>query len=156
RQVLRGAAATGALALAGCLPGPRLNETPRIAIVGGGLAGLSTAWYLQNAGYAARVYEAAGRVGGRTATGEAKGFALNLGAEFIDTDHAEVLGIVKELGVPLFDRRGESTDETVPAVAFYFDGRTIPESELAEALRPLAVQIGSDADRLDRDKAHVM
>jgi monoamine oxidase len=155
RQVLRGAAASGALAVAGCLPGPQLNDTPRIAIVGGGLAGLAAAWHLQNSRFAARVYEAASRVGGRTATGELNGLALNLGGEFIDSDHADLLGIAKELEVPLFDRRGETTDESVPAIAFYFDGRAIPESELSDALRPFAVAIGSDADRLDKDKANI-
>ena len=128
RQVLRGAAASGALAVAGCLPGRQLNDTPRIAIVGGGLAGLAAAWHLQNSRFAARVFEAASRVGGRTATGEINGLALNLGGEFIDSDHADLLGIAKELEVPLVDRRGETTDESVPAVAFYFDGRAIPES----------------------------
>lgn len=153
RTVLRGAAATGALALAGCLPGPRLSETPRIAIVGGGLAGLSAAWRLQNANLAARVYEASSRVGGRAAAAAADGLILNTGGEFIDADHTDMLDLAKAFDIELIDRREDTTDATIPVVAYYFGGRAIPESELSDALRPLAVAIGSDADRLDKDKA---
>jgi monoamine oxidase len=38
---------------------------PRIAIVGGGMAGLNTAYKLQKAGLASTIYEGANRTGGR-------------------------------------------------------------------------------------------
>src|SRR6266851_2443555 len=40
----------------------------RIAIVGGGLAGLTCAWRLKQAGLLATIYEAAGDLGGRCRT----------------------------------------------------------------------------------------
>ena len=155
RTVLRGAAGASALALAGCLPGPTLNTAPRIAVVGGGLAGLSAAWRLQNARFAARVYEAAGRVGGRTASTTADGLVLNMGGEFVDSDHADMLDLAKAFDIEPIDRLEESTDEAVPAVAYWLGGRSIPESELSDALRPLAVAIGTDSDRLDKDRANI-
>src|SRR5437667_731698 len=39
--------------------------SPRIAVVGAGLAGLTCAYRLKQAGYAATVYEASSRIGGR-------------------------------------------------------------------------------------------
>ncbi|MEM6318137.1 MAG: FAD-dependent oxidoreductase [Bacteroidota bacterium] len=44
---------------------PNPATSPTIAIVGGGLAGLTAAYYLKKAGMTATVYEAANRFGGR-------------------------------------------------------------------------------------------
>jgi monoamine oxidase len=65
RDFLKTAGVTGAIA---ALEGPaRLlaGPQPRIAIVGGGIAGLNGALTLQDAGYACTIYEASGRIGGR-------------------------------------------------------------------------------------------
>src|SRR5690242_4487230 len=61
-------AAAGAGAAAATLPGMGVAHAagqPRIAIVGGGIAGLSAALTLADAGIASTVYEATARVGGR-------------------------------------------------------------------------------------------
>src|SRR5205823_7004901 len=59
-----GGAAVGVAAVTGPI-GAFASATPRIAIVGGGIAGLNAALTLQDAGIAATVYEASSRVGGR-------------------------------------------------------------------------------------------
>jgi len=65
RDFLKVSGATvGAAALGGAL-GVFAAQTPRIAIIGGGISGLNAALTLQDAGYASTVYEASGRVGGR-------------------------------------------------------------------------------------------
>jgi monoamine oxidase len=151
RDFLRATAATGVAALAaGCAP--HLSSDPRIVIVGAGLAGLNAAWRLQKAGFASRIFEARERVGGRVATANVEGLAVNMGGEFINSDHEDLIGLAKELGVELLDRREETTDVTLPTVAYFFGGRALQESELSETLRPFAVAIASDADRLDREK----
>ena len=85
RRFLRDSAAASAAALAaGCrrrrraaapppaaAPAPprhRPGGAPRIAIVGGGVAGLNTAYKLQKAGLTANVFEGANRTGGRMFT----------------------------------------------------------------------------------------
>src|SRR5262245_20709114 len=58
--------AIGALGVAGCVRLPRsVPKTPPVAIVGGGIAGLTAAHTLVSAGIPAVVYEASTRVGGR-------------------------------------------------------------------------------------------
>src|SRR5262245_60846506 len=65
RDLLRNASV---VALGTALAGPiraLAASTPRIAIVGGGIAGLNAALTLQDAGFASTVFEASSRVGGR-------------------------------------------------------------------------------------------
>src|SRR5262245_13140228 len=70
REFLRGAGALGVVVAGGGVLG-RLAPTargaagPRIVVVGAGLAGLTCAYRLRQAGYSAAVYEASDRVGGR-------------------------------------------------------------------------------------------
>src|SRR6266536_842308 len=68
RQLLLAGAATAAGSLLAWRPGraTTAGRQPRIAIVGGGLAGLTAALTLQDQGYAATIYEALESVGDRT------------------------------------------------------------------------------------------
>jgi monoamine oxidase len=80
------------------------GNSPRIVVVGAGLAGLTCAYRLKQAGIPSMVYEATGRVGGRCWT--RKGFfkeeqIVERGGEFIDTNHKEILGLVSEFGLKL-------------------------------------------------------
>ena len=67
RTLLRhaGAGAVGLTALGRLTPPARAAAQPKIVVVGAGLAGLSAAYRLKRAGYAAQVYEASERIGGR-------------------------------------------------------------------------------------------
>ncbi|MEH7503448.1 NAD(P)/FAD-dependent oxidoreductase [Neobacillus drentensis] len=77
---------------------------PRIVIVGAGLAGLTSAYRLKQAGITATIYEAADRVGGRCWT--RRGYfkdnqIVERGGELIDTCHKEIQELAKELGLEL-------------------------------------------------------
>jgi monoamine oxidase len=162
RRVLKTAAllgATGVVASAlppaarAGMPGDG-GTAPVIAIIGGGLAGLQAAYQLQQAGVYATVYEARGRLGGRILSrrhGVGAGLVINLGGEFINTEHADMRALVQAFGLRLFNRRADAQRFPVPAVGFYFDGQIHTAQEVADLLRPLAAQIAEDAARLDRD-----
>src|SRR5262249_39761793 len=60
-----GRAGAGATAFGRLAPLARAAGNPRIAVVGAGLAGLTCAYRLKQAGLTAQVYEASSRVGGR-------------------------------------------------------------------------------------------
>jgi monoamine oxidase len=83
------------------------GSTPRIAIVGGGIAGLSAALTLQDKGLTSTVYEVAGRVGGRMHSDRsgywADGQISEFCGELIDTNHTTIQGLAKRFNLPLTD-----------------------------------------------------
>ena len=133
--------------LSGCI-GAR---SERVAIIGGGLAGLNAAYQLGKAGMKVNVYEARRRVGGRVhsvqnALGD--GLYTDLGAELVNSDHDDMLALVEELGIGLTNRKEPSN---LDEVAYYYGGYKRSEAEMAAALQPLAAQLMLDAELLDED-----
>jgi monoamine oxidase len=117
----------GALSVAAALPGAlrtaNAATAPRIAIVGAGLAGLTAAYDLKNAGYSAQVYEAAERIGGRCWTlrgAFADGQIVEHGGELIDQGHSAVRQLAKSLGLKLDNLLQAEKNGTEPF--YYFDG----------------------------------
>lgn len=130
---------------------------PRIAIVGGGMAGLNAAYQLRKAGLSATVYEGSRRLGGRILSvvgAVGKELVTDLGGSFINRNHNDMLGLLKEFDLQSFNRVQDSQRFPVPEIGYCFDGRFRSEAEVAEKLRPLALQLAQDAERLDQDFAH--
>jgi monoamine oxidase len=153
----------GAVLAAGSLPRPvkALDRwisagKPKIAVIGGGIAGLNAAYQLQKRGLKATVYEASGRLGGRIlsvtdAVGD--GLVADLGGSFINTDHADMRALANEFGLRLFNRSEDAGRFPFPKTGYFFAGKARSEEEVAEKLRPLAQQIAADAALLDQDFA---
>ena len=156
---LAGASVAGTLlgpALAGCAPTARLGAGPgaRIAVVGGGMAGLNAAFRLRQAGVRATVYEASPRTGGRmhTATGLlGPGLTTELGGEFIDSTHRDVLALALAFGLDVADRACGGEEDA--RHAFYFGGRLVPECEVVEAFVPLVPALTRDRAAAEGDGA---
>lgn len=130
------------------------SDGPKIAIVGGGIAGLNAAYCLKKVGLIATVYEAKSHVGGRiqSITGDVRhGLINDLGGCFINTDHNDMLALIEEFNLSLFNRAEDVKDAALPETAYWLDGKAYTEAEIAENLRPLAQQIGEDATLLDED-----
>jgi monoamine oxidase len=134
--------------------GEHLTPPPVIAVVGGGLAGLNAAFQLQKAGYTATVYEARRRVGGRilSVTGAlGEGLVTDLGGQLINTDHADMLALVAEFGLQLFNRTTDRALADFPETGYFLGGKSRSEAKVAKDLRLLAQQIADDAALLDQD-----
>ncbi|MEZ5400806.1 MAG: NAD(P)/FAD-dependent oxidoreductase [Bryobacteraceae bacterium] len=122
---------------------------PRIAIVGGGIAGLYTSWLLKRAGIASTIYESSNRTGGRMFS--AKGVAApevvtELGGEFVDTNHAEILGLAKHFGLDLIDT-GADSETGLQSEAFLFGGAPRGAGEIAAEFRQVAQRMRDDIRR---------
>lgn len=75
---------------------PSASKT--IAVVGGGLTGLTAAWRLQRAGHRVTVFEKAPRVGGAIVSVEREGWLIEGGPNSLQ-ETAEVSGLLRELGL---------------------------------------------------------
>lgn len=110
---------------------------PKIAILGGGIAGLSAAHYLKKNGVIAQVYEAQSRVGGRILTGKslvAKDVTTEIGGEFIDSSHTDILNFCKEFDLSLLDMQSPSESNLVKT-DFFFENKRRPNFEILEELK---------------------
>jgi monoamine oxidase len=95
----------------------------RTVIVGAGLAGLTCAYRLKQAGIAADVYEASSRVGGRCWTirgAFADGQIAEHGGELIDQGHTQTRQLAKELGLKLVNLLSAQPNSTEDF--YHFDG----------------------------------
>jgi monoamine oxidase len=127
----------------------------RVLVVGAGIAGLTAAYRLHQVGVPVDVVEASPRIGGRLRSvtkpsepSPENWGAVELGGEFIDTDHTAVRSLAAELGLEMADLR--AADEGLEPEILYFQGRKISHSWVAEAFSPLAQRIARDVEILSR------
>ncbi|GMU56891.1 MAG: hypothetical protein AMXMBFR33_60370 [Candidatus Xenobia bacterium] len=128
---------------------PPDNLQPSIAIVGAGIAGMNAAWQLAKAGFRADIYEAGNRVGGRMFTVSdvfGPGIATELGGEFIDSGHEEMLRLAGEFDLPLLDILSPS--EASLTQTWFFGGVNLTDAEVVALFQPLEAQITADQNSL--------
>ncbi|MEO6038747.1 MAG: FAD-dependent oxidoreductase [Saprospiraceae bacterium] len=154
RQFLRTTAQAGAvLGLGGAAIGSDWlqlmggKNAPRIAIVGAGMGGLSAGYYLRQKGVGATIFEADKRVGGRIKTGRMFGegnLFTEIGAEFIDTVHEDMLRFVRLLNLEtkLMD---VDTDVFGERDAFFIEGNH-------HSLRDVVAELNADYPRIAKQQ----
>jgi monoamine oxidase len=157
RAFLVGAAASGVLLAAGCSEGPSSSSPAttrprpdagaarRVVVVGAGLAGLTTALDLSEAGWEVVVLEARDRVGGRVFTlrdAFSDGLHAEGGGESIDDNHHDLLAMLQR-----FDLRTEPrpADRDVTGVAYRQGRRT----GIADFVAQRGGQVLDDYERFD-------
>lgn len=137
-------------ALAACTSGP--GERRDIAIVGGGVAGLTAAYRLSAAGQRVTLYEASDRLGGRMFTRRdfnEDGQFCELGGELVDANHTALRTLASELGVEIQRVAPEGGEEF-----YYLDGRLRTQRDMIDpatgrgAFARLAARIAEDQNAL--------
>lgn len=147
REFLKRAGAVGAaIAVAGpaALARPaRAAGAPRIAIIGGGIAGLTAALTLADGGLYADVYESSGRVGGRmhsdwTEFGHGfwdNGQQAELCGELIDTNHKTILHLAQRFSLPTVDLLAAQPNGTTDT--YWVLGADYPYAQAANDFQPV-------------------
>jgi monoamine oxidase len=121
------------------------REGPRIAVIGAGLAGLTSAYRLQQGGYTADIYEASSRVGGRCWTGRGDfddGQIYEHGGELIDTGHKALRRLAHELGLELDNLLRAEAPRT--DMLGYFAGRRYTVDQMTADFQPVLAQMSQD------------
>lgn len=130
---------------------PELANKQKVLIVGAGIAGLSAAHQLKKAGINANLYEASNRFGGRMMTLRnyfGPGLTTELGGEFIDAYHEDMLALAKEFNLEIYDLR---KDETLLLESLYFGGKGYTEADLSQAIEPFIPQFRASLEKLPQD-----
>ncbi len=71
----------------------------KVAVIGGGIAGLTCAWELHKAGIDVEVFEREATVGGRMSTRTKDGLDFDLGANFLIRAYRGVNALAEEMGI---------------------------------------------------------
>ncbi|UJP04580.1 MAG: NAD(P)/FAD-dependent oxidoreductase [Nitrosomonas sp.] len=118
---------------------------PRIAIIGGGLAGIACAERLAAKGVGATIYEAnPSRLGGRMWSSHTfPGRVVERGGELIDTTHKTLLKYVKALGLTL-----EDVNKNPGATFYFFRGQRYSEAQVVDEFREVSKRMQPDLKRL--------
>ena len=140
-----GVAALGVTVLGRFAAPARGAAAPKIVVVGAGLAGLSAAYALRNAGYTAEIHEASDRIGGRCWTlrgAFADGQIAEHGGELIDQSHSHIRQLAQGLGLKL-DNLLQAEQNGTELIA-YFDDSYYSYAEMTDDIKAAWQKIHAD------------
>lgn len=138
RNLLKGAAAAAVTAAALGSGRALAAGGPKIAIVGGGIAGLVASLTLKDAGIQSTIYEAGGRIGGRMFSNTGyfnEGQVSEWGGELIDTNHKLVQTLARRYNLVLDDliqAQPNGSEDT-----YMFNGVYYPKSQADIDFQPV-------------------
>jgi len=124
-----------------------------VAIIGAGIAGLNACYQLRKQGIYATVYETSVRAGGRMFTLKdafGNGITTDVGGEFVDTTHTDILQLAKELGLQLYDLRKDPLNPK----ELFFGGEHISNKALKNAFAPFVEKLVKDIQSLPQKISH--
>jgi monoamine oxidase len=114
------------------------DQTKKVAIMGGGISGLTSAYELAKQGVAVELYEAGNRLGGHIHTKRdvtEGGLSYEYGAELVNSSSHALLSLTKELGVEFVSANKRLANKHS---TYIVNGVSYTEEQALEAYKPLA------------------
>jgi monoamine oxidase len=131
---------------------PRAKTGDTVAIIGAGLAGLTAAYRLNQAGASCEIFEGSERTGGRVLTKydfNKDAMFCELGGELVDSNHRDLIALAQELGLEIQELKG--VDKGVDL--YYFGGTHHTDEQLIPLFEPFARKLAADVEGiLDKDE----
>jgi monoamine oxidase len=135
------------------------DSNQRIGIVGGGIAGLHAGHIFKKASINFTLFEASERVGGRIFSIKNK-FGENLttemGGEFIDSNHLDMLNLVKEYNLDLYDLELDVKKSGLIKDTYFFSGKHYSEKELTNEFSKFSELIAEDIQKVVEEEDEVL
>ena len=126
-------------------------KAPTVAIVGGGISGLTALHTLKKSNITAQVYEASNRIGGRIMTANnlvGDGTWTELGGEFIDSEHRDIIELAREFNLQLLDTQ---SNNNLSGLVVRINNNNYTQAQLQAALKEAAPAIRKDIDSIPKD-----
>jgi monoamine oxidase len=130
-----------------------------VIIIGAGLSGLTTAYYLQKHNISCKILEAQSRIGGRIDTQFGKlGAPMEMGATWFGVHHEQLIQLLKTLNIATFPQHGagKALFQTLsfgPPQQFYVPASDVSSFRIAggthNLIKTLYKSVGSDNILLD-------
>lgn len=130
------------------------NQKTTVAILGAGIAGLQAGYILSKSNIDFKIFEATSRTGGRMFTAKdviAQGITTELGGEFIDSNHEDMLNLVKEFNLELLDFETDIKSNKLIKDTYYFNNRHYSEVELISEFSKYVKLIEVDIKLIDEE-----
>ena len=116
-----------------------MSRRKRVIVIGAGLGGLASAYWLGKSGFDVEVLEASARPGGRIMTLERNGDRVDVGAQFFHSSYRHAPVLLKELGL-WTDRRPFTAAQHFSMV----DGRKWKQKPSSPFFGPLGIRANID------------
>jgi monoamine oxidase len=131
-----------------------------VAIIGGGIAGLTAAnafFNARNPNINVTVYEASARAGGRmyTQTTAAR-LTRELGGEFIDTGHLTMHALIREFGLEKINCAADNAMHGLTEHRFFFGEKLRSETEIIEEFKKIIPAIRADKKKIAANHIHAL
>ena len=76
-----------------------ISKGKNITIIGAGVTGLSSAYYLLKKGYHVEIFESAPFIGGQASTINLSGFEIERGYHHLFTGDSQIIDLINDLGL---------------------------------------------------------
>jgi monoamine oxidase len=119
----------------------------KVTIIGGGIAGLHAGYIFQKSKIPFELYEATARAGGRIYSQKGllgADLVTELGGEFIDSNHEDMLNLCKEFGLELLDCEKDAIDNKLKKDSYHFGGKFISEEDVIKEFKKYVDKIAVD------------
>ena len=131
---------------------PTASHRDPVAILGAGLAGLTAAYRLHQAGIPCEIFEGSERIGGRVLTKydfNKEAMFCELGGELVDSNHQDLITLARDLGVDIQELKGVDRG----ADLYFFGGKHYADEQLIPLFQPFARKLAADLEGIyDKDQ----